>query len=57
MVDGKQYIAVHAGWGGDSRGMQGTLNRYFPGEFPEVPEGGGAVWVFALGVRQIGLSP
>jgi alcohol dehydrogenase (cytochrome c) len=47
LIDGKQYIAVHAGWGGDSRGMQATLNRYFPGEFPEVPEGG-AVWVFAL---------
>jgi alcohol dehydrogenase (cytochrome c) len=47
LVDGKQYIAVHAGWGGDSRGMQATLNRAFPGEFPEVPEGG-AVWVFAL---------
>ena len=46
-VDGKQYVAFHAGWGGDSRGMQATLNRYFPGEFPEVPEGG-AVWVFAL---------
>lgn len=47
MIDGKQYIAVHAGWGGDSRGMEGTLDRLFPGEFPEVPEGG-AVWVFAL---------
>jgi alcohol dehydrogenase (cytochrome c) len=47
-VDGKQYVAIHAGWGGDSRGMQATLNRYFPGEYPEVPEGG-AVWVFALG--------
>ena len=46
-IDGKQYIAVHAGWGGDSRGMQANLNRVFPGEFPEVPEGG-AVWVFAL---------
>jgi alcohol dehydrogenase (cytochrome c) len=46
-LDGKQYIAVHAGWGGDSRGMQANLNRAFPGEFPEVPEGG-AVWVFAL---------
>ena len=33
--------------GGDSRGMQATLNRAFPGEFPEVPEGG-AVWVFGL---------
>src|SRR5215467_15687281 len=47
MVDGKQYIAVHSGWGGDSRGMEATLNRFMPGEFPEVPEGG-SVWVFAL---------
>jgi alcohol dehydrogenase (cytochrome c) len=46
-LDGKQYIAVESGWGGDSRGMQATLNRLFPGEYPEVPEGG-AVWVFAL---------
>jgi alcohol dehydrogenase (cytochrome c) len=46
-VDGKQYVAVQAGWGGDSRGMQLQLNRLFPGEYPEVPEGG-AVWVFAL---------
>jgi alcohol dehydrogenase (cytochrome c) len=46
-IDGKQYIAVESGWGGDSRGMQATLNRLFPGEYPEVPEGG-AVWVFAL---------
>ena len=34
-------------WGGDSRGMQGNLNRVFPGEYPEFPEGG-AVWVFVL---------
>jgi len=47
MVDGKQYIAVHAGWGGDSRGMQANLNQAFPGQYPEVPEGG-AVWVFGL---------
>src|SRR5215469_7433571 len=47
MIDGKQYIAVHSGWGGDSRGMEATLNRFMPGEFPEVPEGG-SVWVFAL---------
>jgi alcohol dehydrogenase (cytochrome c) len=47
LLDGKQHVAVHAGWGGDSRGMQGLLNRAFPGEFPEVPEGG-AVWLFAL---------
>jgi alcohol dehydrogenase (cytochrome c) len=46
-VDGKQYIAVHTGWGGDSRGVQANLNRVFPGEYPEVPEGG-AVWIFAL---------
>lgn len=46
-LDGKQYIAVVSGWGGDSRGMQAGLNRIFPGEFPEVPEGG-SVWVFAL---------
>ena len=46
-IDGKQYIAVLSGWGGDSRGMQATLNRAFPGEFPEVPEGG-AVWLFAV---------
>ena len=46
-IDGKQYIAVLSGWGGDSRGMQGNLNQNFPGEYPEVPEGG-SVWVFAL---------
>ena len=46
-IDGKQYIAVESGWGGDSRGMNAALNRLFPGEFPEVPEGG-AVWAFAL---------
>jgi alcohol dehydrogenase (cytochrome c) len=46
-IEGKQYIAVLTGWGGDSRGMQANLNRVFPGEYPEVPEGG-AVWVFAL---------
>jgi alcohol dehydrogenase (cytochrome c) len=47
LVDGKQYIAVHSGWGGDSAGDQATLNRLFPGQYPPVPEGG-AVWVFAL---------
>jgi alcohol dehydrogenase (cytochrome c) len=46
-VDGKQYLAVHAGWGGDPGGMNNGLNRLFPGQYPEVPEGG-AVWVFAL---------
>jgi alcohol dehydrogenase (cytochrome c) len=47
MVDGKQYIAVQSGWGIDSRGMQARLNALFPGEYPEVPEGG-AIWVFAV---------
>jgi alcohol dehydrogenase (cytochrome c) len=46
-VEGKQYVAVESGWGGDSRGMQAALNRIFPGEYPEVPEGG-AVWMFAV---------
>jgi alcohol dehydrogenase (cytochrome c) len=46
-IDGKQYIAVESGWGGDARGVQANFNRLFPGEYPEVPEGG-AVWVFAL---------
>jgi alcohol dehydrogenase (cytochrome c) len=47
LIDGKQHIAVESGWGGDARGDQNNLNRLFPGEFPEVPEGG-AVWVFAV---------
>ena len=47
LVDGKQYIAVYSGYGGDAAGMQGGLNRALPGEFPEVPQGG-AIWVFAL---------
>jgi alcohol dehydrogenase (cytochrome c) len=46
-VDGRQYIAVQAGWGIDARTMQGRLNRIAPGDYPEVPEGG-AVWVFAV---------
>src|SRR5262249_52238294 len=29
LIDGKQYIAVESGWGGDSTGMQGTLNAAF----------------------------
>ena len=47
VVDGKQYLAVHSGWGGDPRGMQAGLNTLFPGEYPPVPEGG-AVYVFAV---------
>jgi alcohol dehydrogenase (cytochrome c) len=46
-IDGKQYIAVHSGWGGDARGVQASLDRVFPGDYPEVPEGG-AIWVFAV---------
>jgi len=46
-VNGKQYVAVHSGWGGDPRGMNNGLNRIFPGEYPDVPEGG-AIYVFAL---------
>jgi alcohol dehydrogenase (cytochrome c) len=46
-VNGKQYIAVMAGWGGDAAGDVGTLARLFPGEVPSVPDGG-SVWVFAL---------
>jgi len=47
MVDGKQYVAVESGWGGDASGMQQRLNILFPGVYPEVPEGG-AVWLFGL---------
>ena len=46
-VNGRQYLAVHSGWGGDPRGMQNTMNRIFPGEFPPVPEGG-SITVYAL---------
>jgi alcohol dehydrogenase (cytochrome c) len=47
MLDGKEYIAVLSGWGGDSAGMQNQLNGMFPGQYPAVPEGG-SVWVFAV---------
>jgi alcohol dehydrogenase (cytochrome c) len=47
MIDGRQYIAVQSGWGIDSRSMQARLNGLFPGQYPEVPEGG-TVWVFAI---------
>jgi len=47
MIDGRQYVAVMSGWGGDARGVQAQLNRIRPGEFPEVPDGG-AIWVFTL---------
>jgi alcohol dehydrogenase (cytochrome c) len=50
-VNGKQYIAVMSGWGGDARGVQAQLNRLRPGEFPEVPDGG-ALWVFTLSAER-----
>jgi alcohol dehydrogenase (cytochrome c) len=46
-VDGKQYVAVVSGWGGDSAGMESTLNQAFPGLYPVVPDGG-SIWVYAL---------
>ena len=47
MVDGKQYVAVLSGWGGDVRGMNGAIGRLFPGKVPEPPDGG-AIAVYAL---------
>ena len=47
LVDGVQYVAVQSGWGVDSRSVQARLNAQFPGEYPEVPEGG-SIWVFAV---------
>jgi alcohol dehydrogenase (cytochrome c) len=46
LLDGKQYLAVLSGWGGDANGMNGTIARTVPG-VRSVPEGG-SVWVFAL---------
>jgi alcohol dehydrogenase (cytochrome c) len=49
-VDGKQYIAVEAGWGIDAAGMQTRLAASYPDRFvssTRVPTGG-AIWVFAL---------
>src|ERR1700722_5476067 len=46
LVDGKQYLAVLSGWGGDANGMNGAIQRTVSG-VPSVPEGG-SVWVFAL---------
>jgi len=47
LVNGRQYVAIESGWGGDVQGMQGALNRLVPGEYPPVPTGG-AVYVFAV---------
>jgi alcohol dehydrogenase (cytochrome c) len=46
-VDSKQYIAVQSGWGVDPAKMQARMNLIFPGEYPDVPQGG-AIWVFAV---------
>jgi alcohol dehydrogenase (cytochrome c) len=46
-VDGRQYIAVQSGWGVDAARMQRGLNLLFPGQYPEVPQGG-AIYVFAV---------
>jgi alcohol dehydrogenase (cytochrome c) len=51
MVNGKQYVAVMSGWGGDARGVQAGLNRIRPGDFPEVPDGG-SIWVYTLPTEQ-----
>jgi alcohol dehydrogenase (cytochrome c) len=47
LIDGKQYIAVETGWGGDVTGTQAALNRLVPGDYPPVPTGG-AVYVFTV---------
>jgi alcohol dehydrogenase (cytochrome c) len=46
-VDGRQYVAVQSGWGVDPAKMQTRMNLIFPGQYPDVPQGG-AVWVFAV---------
>lgn len=46
LLDGKQYIAVVSGWGGDANGMNNTIARTVEG-VPTVPEGG-SVSVFAI---------
>ena len=46
-VDGRQYIAVQAGWGSDAAGSQRGVDGYFGKPETIVPQGG-VVWVFAL---------
>ena len=45
-LDGKQYIAVLAGWGGDARLLQGFVAQHFGG--PRQTSDAGAILVFAL---------
>ncbi|HUK34996.1 MAG TPA: PQQ-dependent dehydrogenase, methanol/ethanol family [Vicinamibacterales bacterium] len=47
LIDGRQYLAVESGWGGDVQGATAAVNRFIPGEHAPVPTGG-AVYVFAL---------
>jgi alcohol dehydrogenase (cytochrome c) len=46
-VDGKEYIAVQAGWGVDAQRIQDALSKDNVGVQDNVPQGG-AVWVFAV---------
>jgi alcohol dehydrogenase (cytochrome c) len=46
-IDGKQYLAVLTGWGGDAAGSQRGATRLLNGKLPDPPEGG-QVYVFAL---------
>jgi alcohol dehydrogenase (cytochrome c) len=46
-IEGKQYLAVESGWGGDVQGATAAVNRFVPGEHAPVPTGG-AVYVFAI---------
>ncbi len=45
-VDGKQYVAVMAGWGVDAQRKQNFLDKAF-GTKTHVPQGG-VIWVFGL---------
>jgi alcohol dehydrogenase (cytochrome c) len=47
MVDGKQYLALNAGWGGDADGIQRIYARGNPAAPPPPPQGG-MIWVFAV---------
>ncbi len=46
-VDGKQYVAVVAGWGVDSAVQDGWIHDMVDDWPPAVPQGG-SIWVFAL---------
>ena len=45
-LDGKQYVAVQSGWGGDAQRKQDFLDKAL-GTHTEVPQGG-VLWVFGL---------